>query len=79
MKGHFYFAEEKQRRLEQHREFYTRVNTFSSDIINADPNISPLEVLKTSIQLHQQSEAKEQEKTSKNRLLMMPSLSKIFL
>ncbi|KAK3742615.1 hypothetical protein QZH41_018329 [Actinostola sp. cb2023] len=62
--------EERQKKLERHREFYSSINILSADIIRTEPNISPLQVLKTSIQLHQQH---IQINSSKDPILMMPT------
>jgi hypothetical protein len=46
----FFFVEKRQKRLEQHRSFYKSINNISSDIVSVQPSLSPLQVLRTSIE-----------------------------
>ncbi|XP_031558888.1 uncharacterized protein LOC116295256, partial [Actinia tenebrosa] len=46
-------TEQKKKQLEKHRELYAKVNEFSKDISSAVPDMNPLQVMKTALQLHQ--------------------------
>jgi len=58
--------------LERHKALYQSINSYSQDIARETPGLSPLVVLKTAIQLHQQEpRAEEPERTSSKALPLM--------
>lgn len=68
----FHILESKQKQLEKHKDLYSKINRYSSEIADKAPELSPLAVLRTAIQMHQQSPT--QVGPSKQPVLMAPSL-----